>query len=204
MAAAPFTIRAALVRVADEMPSIETRLNEADARLGDGDTGTMLARMVGVMMQIETDDQDTVGTYLGRLAKAAARTTGSSFGTLIIAALMAIARSNAKSDRIEPAEASATIAVARKAMMTHGRTEPGAKTVIDSLAHIEAATEGATTAEDVMFGMRAGVDDALAVFRDKPCRVGRARMFKDNSIGQDDPGMLAAKLVVDAIIDANR
>lgn len=204
MAATPATIRAALLRIADAMPTIETRLNDADARLGDGDTGTMLARMVGVMARVAPDDGDTVGTYVGRLARAAARSTGSSFGTLIIGALMAIARSHAASDRIDPDQAADTIATARDAMMAHGKTEPGAKTVIDSLARIETETRGATTAPQVLDAMRAGADGALDAFRDKPCRVGRARMYSDRSIGQDDPGMLAAKLIVDAIADAGR
>lgn len=41
--------------------------------------------------------------------------------------------------------------------------------------------------------------EALEAFRDKPNRIGRARMFADKSIGIDDPGMVALQRMVDAI-----
>jgi dihydroxyacetone kinase-like protein len=40
---------------------------------------------------------------------------------------------------------------------------------------------------------------ALDAFRDKPNRIGRARMFADKTIGMDDPGMVALLRMVDAL-----
>ena len=45
---------------------------------------------------------------------------------------------------------------------------------------------------------RVGYDEAD--FRDRPYRVGRARMFGDRSIGHDDPGMFASVKVVEAVV----
>ena len=42
-------------------------------------------------------------------------------------------------------------------------------------------------------------DEALRSFRDRPSRLGRARMFGDKSIGLDDPGMLAFRRVLDGL-----
>jgi hypothetical protein len=46
---------------------------------------------------------------------------------------------------------------------------------------------------------RAAAGAALADFRDRPCRIGRARMFGDKSSGLDDPGMLAFVRLLDVI-----
>ena len=200
MAATPTTIRSALDRLAHDIASIENRLNQADSRLGDGDTGTMLARMIGVMAQVECNPADTVGAYLNRLAKASARSTGSSFGTLVIAALMAVGRATADTGEIETARVSALFGIAREEMMKRGKAPLGAKTAVDSLARIEAATKGAD--RDVRARIAEAADAALDAFRDKPCLMGRARMFKDRSIGHDDPGMLAFALIAHALFDA--
>ena len=39
-------------------------------------------------------------------------------------------------------------------------------------------------------------------FRDKPNRIGRARIFGERTIGMDDPGMVAFKIMVDALSPA--
>lgn len=43
------------------------------------------------------------------------------------------------------------------------------------------------------------IDNTLTEFRQKPNLLGRARMFPEKSIGLDDPGMLAIKVIVEAI-----
>jgi hypothetical protein len=40
---------------------------------------------------------------------------------------------------------------------------------------------------------------ALDTLRDRPCRVGRARMYAEKSVGEDDPGMLAFLRLVEAV-----
>ena len=41
--------------------------------------------------------------------------------------------------------------------------------------------------------------ESLDAFRDKPNRMGRARMFADKTIGLDDPGMVALLRMVEAL-----
>ncbi|NHW60245.1 dihydroxyacetone kinase subunit L, partial [Escherichia coli] len=43
------------------------------------------------------------------------------------------------------------------------------------------------------------IDSTLDEYRQKPNLLGRARMFPEKSIGLDDPGMLAIKVIVEAI-----
>ena len=48
-------------------------------------------------------------------------------------------------------------------------------------------------------GVAAAARVTLAAFRDKPCRIGRARMYAHKSVGIDDPGMLAFVKLTEAI-----
>jgi len=43
------------------------------------------------------------------------------------------------------------------------------------------------------------VQSTLDEFRDKPNKLGRARMFGEKSAGLDDPGMLAIQEMVSAL-----
>lgn len=50
-----------------------------------------------------------------------------------------------------------------------------------------------------MAALRQGTLAALDDFRDKPCKIGRARIFAERTIGMDDPGMVAFQVMLDGI-----
>ena len=55
-----------------------------------------------------------------------------------------------------------------------------------------------TSLYDLIEVVQQTIDD----FRDKPCQIGRARIFQDKSIGLDDPGMVAFKRLLEGL-DSN-
>ena len=55
-----------------------------------------------------------------------------------------------------------------------------------------------TSLSDLIELVQQTIDD----FRDKPCQIGRARIFQDKSIGLDDPGMVAFKRLLEGL-DSN-
>jgi phosphoenolpyruvate---glycerone phosphotransferase subunit DhaL len=76
----------------------------------------------------------------------------------------------------------------------------GDKSVLDSVLAIAAALK----AERGRNMLSSAVDAAARViddFRGQPCRLGRARMYGERSVGRDDPGMLAALLLLRAVRD---
>lgn len=166
----------------------EQDLNEADSRLGDGDTGGMLARVIGTMAEQNLSGAADLGAALSLLARAAASATGSSLGTLLATALLTIARETKGQAEIDPAVLADLVGKARDAMMQRGGAKLGDKTVLDSM---DAAARALSGASNPAQAVAAAADEALAEFRDKPNRIGRARMFGDATIGVDDPGMLA-------------
>lgn len=173
------------------MATLEQVLNDADAKLGDGDTGGMLARVIGRMVEVDLSGATDPGTALTMLARAATLATGSSLGTLFATGLLTIGRRTKGQPTIAVAQLSEHIGKARDAMMARGGASLGDKTVLDSLDGIAYALEGKSETASAAEATVAAADSALNAFRSRPNRIGRARMFGDQTIGHDDPGMLA-------------
>jgi dihydroxyacetone kinase-like protein len=169
------------------MGDLEQVLNAADAKLGDGDTGTMLARLFAGLAQTDLSQASDISTAFYALARAAATSTGSSLGTLVATALLTLGKETKGQDAIEPSAMPALLAKAMDAMMARGKAELGDKTILDS---VDAIIRRLAETPDLQAAADAG-EDALNKFRSMPNRIGRARMFGDQTIGIDDPGMLA-------------
>ncbi len=80
---------------------------------------------------------------------------------------------------------------ALEAMQRRGKAELGDKTVLDAVAATVEALRLAETPDAMLPAARQAVREAIAEFRDRAARQGRARMFGENSVGKDDPGMVA-------------
>ena len=173
------------------MASLEQELNAADAKLGDGDTGGMLVRVIERLASIEAKAGDDLGKTFGALAQVAAAATGSSLGTLFATALLTFGKATRGQSELDPASFGVILGDARDAMLRRGQSELGDKTVIDALDAVSKATAGKRSWAEVAAAARIAGDAVLDEFRDKPCKIGRARMFGDRSRGLDDPGMLA-------------
>lgn len=185
------------------MTRSEQRLNEADARLGDGDTGSMLVRLADAVSKVDAAEAGDLGAAFALYARAAAGATGSSLGTLVATALLAMSRTTKGRQELDWQELSPLLEGALDAMMRRGGAALGDKTILDAIHAVALATRGAGDAAAVRAAANAATARALADFRDKPNRIGRARMFAERSVGQDDPGMLACHLLVaDGHMDA--
>lgn len=194
------TLAHALGRLQSRMSALEIELNAADAKLGDGDTGTMLTRLVDALAAVELSNEQDVGGAFLALAKAGASSTGSSLGTLVITGLMTAAKSTAGRSELPWNELGGLVASVRDAAMARGKASIGNKTVIDSLAYLATAVAEESDAEVLSRKAQAGLATALTDFRGRPSAMGRARMYADKSIGLDDPGMLALDRLVAAMV----
>lgn len=187
---------AAAARAHAAMAELEQELNAADARLGDGDTGGMLARVIERLASVEAADGDDLGRTFGVYAQAAAAATGSSLGTLFATALLTFGKATKGRTSMEASELGPILGEARDAMLRRGQSQLGDKTVIDAIDAVAKAITGKSHWPGVSGAARESSAAALAAFHDQPCKIGRARMFGDKSRGLDDPGMLAfARLV---------
>lgn len=195
-------IGAAIDRAAGAVQTLEQELNQADAKLGDGDTGSMLARVVGAMAQSGAADAMDVSDAFGKLARAGMSATGSSLGTLISGAFLSLSRRTKGRATVDWSDLSGLLAVVLDGMIARGGASLGDKTVLDSVHALVLALADVSDGAQAATAARVSANDALHRYRDLPCRMGRAKFFGDKSVGLDDPGMLACAKLVDAVAGA--
>lgn len=192
-------IKDTVTRIAAHVPQLERELNEADSKLGDGDTGGMLARVILAIDAAAPADGDEVGATLSGYAKATVTATGSSLGTLVATGLMTAARKTKGRSEVPWSELSEILAEACNAMAARGGANLGDKTVLDCIDAVSKSIAGCDQASVIHAASLTAAKAALEQFRDRPNKIGRARMFADGSKGLDDPGMLAMVRVIEAI-----
>ncbi len=189
-----------LPRLAAHLESSAEELNGLDAQLGDGDLGVTMVRGSRQLLEIREELPDDWGMALLKCAQAFTKTSGSSYGTILATGLMAMAKQKKGQAEMDATEWAGLLKLALEAMQQRGKAELGQKTVLDPLSAAQKKLENAPEASlpDLIEVVQQTIDD----FRDKPCQIGRARIFQDKSIGLDDPGMVAFKRLLEGL-DSN-
>ncbi|MDL2400346.1 dihydroxyacetone kinase subunit L [Rhizobium mayense] len=189
-------LTAALERVAANARKASDELCAADGALGDGDLGITVSK--GFTEASEAALPDDIGMALLEIAKTFQRVSSSSYGTLLATGFMAAAKLSKGKTAIAPEELPTLVAAARDAMISRGKGQLGDKTVLDSMDAVVDAIE-ATPASDMIAAAIAAAGKTVEDYRQKPNKLGRARMFGDRSIGLPDPGQLAFLRIVEGL-----
>ncbi|MGO4712219.1 dihydroxyacetone kinase subunit L [Bradyrhizobium sp. 2TAF24] len=193
------TVRDAVRRAATAARMAEHELNTADSKLGDGDTGLMLRRLLERVSTALPVTEDDIGSVFQACGVASSSATGSSLGTLGTIAMLTLAKATRGRSDIPWTELGALLVGVRDAMLARGGATLGDKTVVDTLDAVAAAVDGLADREHVAQAAVAAAAQSLATFRPRANRIGRARMFADRSIGLDDPGMLALTRLIEGL-----
>lgn len=190
-------LRQALAGVCARMIDSTEELNAMDAVLGDADLGATLSSISrSVQSEIETLPDD-LGEALLRVVKAISRTSGSSFSGVLMAGVMKAAATLRGRDSIAPSELPALLRASLTTMSERGGAKLGDKSVLDALAAVADGLDGKSV--NLAAEADRAVQKALDAFRDQPCKIGRARLAGERSIGRDDPGMFAFKRMIEGI-----
>jgi len=180
-----------LRRIAAHMDGVADELNALDGQLGDGDLGVTMTRGGRALLEVLATLPEDVGMALMACAQAVTKVSGSSYGTLLATGLMAAAKATRGRTEVPWSETAALLRAGFEAMMARGKAAVGDKTVLDALDAAIRAAEGKGESVAILEATAAAVDAALERMRGLPCRVGRARIFGERSVGMDDPGMRA-------------
>lgn len=191
-------LRRGIERIDARSADIERELNAADAKLGDGDTGVMLRRVFEKLAAVSKDGQQDIGDAFRVYATASAAATGSSLGTLITTALLSASKATEGKAEVGWCDLSGMLFGALDAMAKRGGAKFGDKTVLDAVSAAAQAIRGLNDPESIRTAMLGAARGVLDMYRSRPCRIGRARMFAEKSVGLDDPGMLAFLRIVEA------
>lgn len=177
---------------------IRDELNAADRVLGDGDTGMTVAQIVEVWHNAVTGLPDDVGQALTMLARETRRASGSSLGSVIGIALSAAGKQATGQLQLDRERITAMLTAATSAIESRSGAAEGDKTILDALAGIRDALAQAPD-DPLIDAAVAAAELAVTTFREREARIGRARMYGAKSVGHDDPGMLAALLLLRAV-----
>ena len=187
-----------LPQLAEHLESSAEELNGLDAQLGDGDLGVTMVRGSRQLLEIREELPDDWGMALLKCAQAFTKTSGSSYGTILATGLMAMAKQKKGQAEMDSSEWASLLKVALEAMQHRGKAKLGQKTVLDPLSAAQKKLE--SDPETGLLDLIEVVQQTIDEFRDKPCQIGRARIFQDKSIGLDDPGMVAFKRLLEGIV----
>jgi dihydroxyacetone kinase-like protein len=174
-------------------------LTELDGQVGDGDLGLTLLKAFRAMEAIKAALPADLGQALLQMGQATSKVSSSSFGTLMATGMLANAKLLKGRQSAEWSELSGLVKAAREAMQARGKASLGDKTVLDSLAAIETAIADLDDTAAQLEAARQGNAAALDQFRQLPNKIGRARVYAERTIGIDDPGMAAMRVMLEAL-----
>lgn len=197
-------LKSALERWAQAMQASAGDLNELDGKLGDGDLGATLEKCAINVRAALPAMPATLDGIFKSCAQACAKASGSSFGTLLAQAFLVTAKGAGARQELRPGDLSLLLADVVAALSARGGAKLGDKTMLDSLHSIGQALADAPADADYGQLARQAAREALDAYRQRPNRIGRARMFAEKSVGLDDPGMVAVARMVAGIAPAGR
>jgi len=173
-----------------------TRLDQA---IGDGDHGLNMKRGFAAL-QASGDElsQLPFGQALSKAGMVLVMKVGGASGPLFGSFLLAAGKVR---DEI-PANSNDVVTLldaGSAAVKARGKSDVGAKTMLDVLVPLQQALE---TADDDFFTVaRCCADSAVAKTRDMRATKGRASFLGERSIGHIDPGARSVALLVHAVCD---
>lgn len=184
-------LKAALARWANAAQASAAELNELDSQLGDGDLGATLEKCAINVRTALPGMPDALDGIFRACAQACAKASGSSFGTLLAQAFLAAAKRTGAQAEMPATEFAPLLQDIITVLSARGGANLGDKTMLDSLDAIAQALAQAPADADRARLACDATRQALDAFRERPNKIGRARMFADKSVGLDDPGMVA-------------
>ncbi|MEO9781238.1 MAG: dihydroxyacetone kinase subunit L [Sedimentitalea sp.] len=195
-------LRSAIDKIQTKIDPIGKEMNELDGRLGDGDLGVTLINGFNNLAKVRDDLPVDFGMALYSAAKAITAVSGSSFGTLMATALMAAGKATKGQETVAIETLPDLLQTAQDAMISRGGANLGDKTMLDVLHAVIKATRASSGSRlGMLDAARAATDETISAFRDKPNKIGRARVYSEKSVGLDDPGMMALKRMLDCLAD---
>jgi len=198
-------IREMLIAVSTAIVRAEGLLTEIDIRVGDGDHGTGMALGFGEVknMLLQTREYPTVQALFlavgSKLIDAMGGASGILFGTFFISGIRNVECENALALK----DFACIFENAYQAISARGRAKPGDKTMLDALypaaeALKEAAKRDLSLAEGLLLASQKAAAGAEAT-RGMRATTGRAREYREASIGHPDPGATSVSLIVESM-----
>jgi len=192
-------IRALIAAANQAVAAHRDELSGLDRAIGDGDHGHNMARGFGAIA--EAADEIAAlpfGKALQKAGMTLVMKVGGASGPLYGTLLMAMGKTGDEAPGTV-ADAAAALEAGIAAVKQRGKSDVGAKTMLDVLAPVAEALRAAPP--DPRAAARAAADEGLAATRDMRATKGRAAFLGERSVGHLDPGARSSALLVHAVCD---
>jgi dihydroxyacetone kinase-like protein len=198
---------AILARIAALMEQSKDRLRDLDQVIGDGDLGVTMAKgFAGAAADARGFAESDPGKLLMRAGMAINKYAPSTMGTLMATGFMRGGKATADRGALGPRDLADFLQAFLAGVAERGKAKPGDKTVLDAIKPAAeaaglAAAAGKSLAEaaaEAEKGARAGLEAA------KPwmSQHGKSAVFREKTMGLEDPGAAAFCLVMRGIAEA--
>jgi ATP-dependent dihydroxyacetone kinase len=196
-------VRAAVMSAARALIEHEAELTDLDAKAGDGDLGSSMARGAAAVMALPASAWASPSIALTHLAHALRRAIAGSSGPFYATALLRAARRLSETETPTPADWAAAFSTAVTTISELGGAQVGDRTMVDALRPaadaFEAGLKQGSSPErawtDALAAARAGRD---ATSKMQP-RLGRASYLGDRAVGVPDAGASAVVCWLEAL-----
>ncbi|RGE20755.1 dihydroxyacetone kinase family protein [Leucobacter sp. wl10] len=199
-AGSPSRLRETLIAALPRMERHTDELRELDAILGDGDLGITVSAgsraAAGAVAGLPEDADARSVLRVAGLAFSSANP--STFAALVGSGLIGAADTLERGAHLGVDGAAGLLRALSERIAERGGAEPGDKTLLDVLAPVVSALEAGAAPEELS-GVAAAAVEETAGWRS---RRGRAAWQQERSIGQRDPGGVAALRFVEEIVGA--
>lgn len=178
-------------------------LNSLDAKIGDGDHGTNMARgSQAILDKLETLTELSIGDSFNQMAMTLISSVGGASGPLYGTALMKLGMSLKGRDEIDPPLMKKAFTDAVDGIKMRGKSDYGCKTMLDVLIpaceEFSLLYDGSNLAETfnkLSETGKKGVEYTVGIKATK----GRASYLGDRSIGTADPGATSSSIILTSL-----
>ena len=172
-------------------------LTAHDQAIGDGDHGLNMLRG---FKAVRDAAEEIAGLPFGKALQKAGMTlvmkVGGASGPLYGSLLMAMGKAGEEAPG-DVARLAEVVGAGVEAVKARGKSDVGAKTMLDVLAPVQAALAGGAD----IAAVRAAADAGLAATEAMRATKGRAAFLGERSVGHLDPGARSSALLVHAVCD---
>ena len=181
-------------------------LTDLDRAIGDADHGSNMDRgFKKVMSRITTCEDKDIGSMLNMVGMALISSVGGAAGPLYGTFYLQAAKAIDSKKELSPEDIAALLEAGTEGLIKRGRTNPGDKTIIDSLQPgVEALKKSLHDGNDITAAMQDAVQSAEEGMKHTiplVAKKGRASYLGERSAGHQDPGATSAFYILKALRD---
>lgn len=196
-------VKKIFVQLAETFNREKDFLNDLDSKIGDGDHGLSMSRgFNAVIKTIEKSPELTISDMLTKGGMQFNEVTGSTIGILIFSAMRAAGLAVKDKETLNLKDLQNMLQASIEAIKKRGKALKGQKTILDSLIPSLEYLEKQKSKIDeslIIKGTIKKAFDGAESTKNIESQIGRAKWFRDRSVGVMDPGAYTGYLIIKTI-----